>query len=70
MTTRIPEPALVRSTLVAVTGIVALIVGHTIDTSWIEAIVTTYAALSPILAGILIRRVVTPVASLGSQAPE
>jgi len=40
---RIPEPALIRSVLVAVTGVIAFIVGHQIDTSWIEAVLTVYA---------------------------
>lgn len=61
---RIPEPALIRSALVAVTGIVALIVGHNIDVSWIETVTNVYAALSPLIAGLLIRPAVTPVAKL------
>ncbi|MFI9507581.1 hypothetical protein [Nocardia sp. NPDC052566] len=58
---RVPEPALVRSSLVAITGILALVLGRQVDTAWIEAAVTIYAAVSPILAGYLIRRVVTPI---------
>ncbi|MEV0027554.1 hypothetical protein [Nocardia sp. NPDC050793] len=57
---RIPEPALVRSILVAVTGVIALFVGQQIDTGWIESAVTVYAAISPIIAGVLIRQAVTP----------
>ncbi|RJO74180.1 hypothetical protein D5S18_18680 [Nocardia panacis] len=60
-TPRVPEPALVRSTLVAVTGIVALIVGHAINVEWIDSAVTVYTMLSPIIAGLLIRAVVRPV---------
>ncbi|MFI7191487.1 hypothetical protein ACIBQ0_17270 [Nocardia nova] len=59
---RIPEPALIRSALVAITGIIALIVGHNVDVSWIETVVTVYAAVSPFIAGLLIRPAVTPVA--------
>lgn len=58
--TRVPEPALVRSALVAATGIIALVVGHQFDTAWIEAAVTVYAALTPLLAGLLIRPAVKP----------
>ncbi|WP_330256269.1 hypothetical protein OG874_17925 [Nocardia sp. NBC_00565] len=66
---RIPEPALVRSILVAVTGVIALLVGHQTDTSWIEAAVTGYAAISPIIAGVLIRQAVTP-ARVGRPEPD
>lgn len=59
--TRVPEPALIRSTLVAVTAIIAFIIGHQIDVSWVESVVTIYAVLSPIVAGALIRPAVTPV---------
>lgn len=58
---RVPEPALVRSALVAVTGILALILGHAIDVSWIDVVVTCYAAISPFIAGLLIRPAVRPV---------
>ncbi|MFF3221730.1 hypothetical protein ACFYV7_02945 [Nocardia suismassiliense] len=58
---RIPEPALIRSVLVAVTGVVAFIVGHQIDTVWIEAVLAVYGLLTPMLAGLLIRPAVTPV---------
>lgn len=67
---RIPEPALIRSTLVAITGIIALIVGHNIDVSWIEAVTNVYAALSPLIAGLLIRPAVTPVAKLSASDGE
>lgn len=59
----VPEPALIRSALVAVTAIVAVVIGVNVDTAWIETVVTVYAALSPIVAGFLIRPAVTPVAN-------
>lgn len=59
--TRIPEPALIRSVLVAITGVLAFILGHQIDTSWIEAVLTVYGLLTPVIAGALIRPAVTPV---------
>ncbi|WP_378734681.1 hypothetical protein [Nocardia brasiliensis] len=58
---RIPEPALIRSVLVAVTGVVAFVLGHQIDTAWIEAVLAVYGLLTPVLAGLLIRPAVTPV---------
>lgn len=65
---RVPEPALIRSILVAVTGIIALVVGKAIDVTWVDSVVTVYAALTPIIAGVLIRSAVTPVKSAHSQA--
>lgn len=62
---RIPEPALIRSTLVAISGVIAFLVGHAIDTSWVDSIVTIYGLLTPILAGVLIRPAVTPARNLG-----
>lgn len=58
--TRVPEPALIRSTLVTVTAVIAFIVGHNIDVSWVESVVNIYAMLSAIIAGLLIRPAVTP----------
>ncbi|WP_227997808.1 hypothetical protein [Nocardia australiensis] len=66
---RIPEPALIRSILVAITGVIALLGGKHIDTSWIETAVTVYAAISPIIAGVLIRQAVTP-ARAGTPEPD
>lgn len=61
MSARIPEPALVRSTLIAATGILAFILGKNIDVSWVEPVCNFYGFAAPVLAGLLIRRVVTPV---------
>ncbi|MEV0031443.1 hypothetical protein [Nocardia sp. NPDC050793] len=58
---RVPEPALVRSVLVAITGVVAFVVGREIDTVWIESVLTLYGLLTPVLAGVLIRPAVSPV---------
>ncbi|WP_051407502.1 hypothetical protein [Nocardia sp. CNY236] len=60
--TRVPEPALVRSVLVAATGVVAFLLGRELDTAWIEAALTVYGLLTPIITGALIRPVVTPAA--------
>ncbi len=57
----LPEPALIRSLLVAITGAAAYLLGREVDTSWIEAALTVYGLLTPLLAGILIRPAVTPV---------
>ncbi|WP_067798316.1 hypothetical protein [Nocardia beijingensis] len=58
----LPEPALIRSVLVALTGVLAYLLGHKIDTGWIETVLTIYGLLTPVVAGALIRPVVTPVA--------
>ncbi|MBH0777015.1 hypothetical protein [Nocardia bovistercoris] len=58
---RLPEPALIRSVLVAVTGVLAYFLGHSVDTAWIEGVLTIYGLLTPIIAGVLIRPAVTPV---------
>ncbi|MGW4742345.1 hypothetical protein [Nocardia xishanensis] len=60
--TKIPEPALIRSVLVAITGVIAFVVGHRIDVSWIESVLTLYGLLTPVIAGVVIRPAVTPVA--------
>lgn len=60
--TRVPEPALIRSTLVTITAVIAYVIGRQIDVSWIESVVTLYALAAPVIAGALIRPVVTPVA--------
>ncbi|MFE2998657.1 hypothetical protein ACFXG4_27100 [Nocardia sp. NPDC059246] len=59
--TRWPEPALVRSVLVAITGVIAYVVGHSIDTSWITTVLDIYTLFTPVVAGAAIRPVVTPV---------
>lgn len=58
---RLPEPALVRSVLVAITGVIAFVAGHRIDIAWIEAVMTLYGLLTPVIAGVVIRPAVTPV---------
>lgn len=60
---RLPEPALIRGVLVAITGVIAYLVGHQIDTAWIEGVLVVYGLLTPIIAGFLIRPAVTPVAT-------
>ncbi|ADD80812.1 putative holin [Rhodococcus phage ReqiDocB7] len=58
---RVPEPALVRGALVAVSAVVAVVVGHEVDVAWVDYVTNIYAALSALVAGIVIRRKVTPV---------
>ena len=58
---RVPEPALIRSLIVAVVGVLAVVLGRQIDVSWVEYVVQTYALAAPLIAGYFIRRVVTPV---------
>lgn len=63
---RLPEPALIRGVLVAITGVIAYLFGRQIDTSWIDAALTIYSLLTPIIAGVLIRPAVVPVSKLGA----
>jgi hypothetical protein len=65
---RVPEVALVRSTLITITGIAAFVLGHQVDTSWIEAVCNIYGMLTPVLAGILIRQGVSPVVGKHAKA--
>lgn len=58
---RVPEPAVVRSALVSVSAVVAVVVGYQVDSALIEQIVTAYAAVSALVAGFLIRPAVSPV---------
>lgn len=67
---RVPEPALIRSAIVAVTGLLAVILGRSIDISWLDTAIMFYAALSPIVAGFLIRRVVTPTGRHAARDPQ
>lgn len=59
--TSFPEPALIRSVLVAITGVIAYLLGRQIDTTWIESALTIYGLLTPLVAGAVIRPAVTPV---------
>lgn len=63
---RMPEPALVRALLVTITAVIAYFVGHAIDVSWIESVVTIYALVSSMVAAAFIRPAVTPVSKLSA----
>lgn len=58
---KIPEPALIRSVLVAITGVVAFLIGREVDTAWVETLLTLYGLATPVIAGAVIRPAVTPV---------
>ncbi|GAA5081582.1 MULTISPECIES: hypothetical protein [Nocardia] len=58
---RVPEPALIRGLLVAVSAIVAVVAGKAVDTAWVDFATQGYALVSPLLAGLWIRPAVTPV---------
>lgn len=60
---RVPEPALFRSFLVTVTGVVAFVIGKNVDTSWIESATVLYGIASPFIAGLLIRGAVRPAST-------
>ncbi|MEU2033416.1 hypothetical protein [Nocardia amamiensis] len=59
--TRFPEPALIRSVLVAITGVIAYLLGRQIETTWVESVSTVYGLLTPLIAGAVIRPAVTPI---------
>ncbi|MGW6423503.1 hypothetical protein ACWF82_12570 [Nocardia sp. NPDC055053] len=58
---KVPEPALIRSVLVAITGVVAFLIGREVDTVWVETLLTLYGLATPVIAGAVIRPAVTPV---------
>jgi multisubunit Na+/H+ antiporter MnhG subunit len=64
--TRIPEPAVIRGVLVAITGVAAYFLNREVSTAWIDAALTIYTLLAPIVAGLVIRPAVTPVKRLGT----
>lgn len=65
---KVPEPALVRSVLVAVTGVIAYLLGREVDTAWVETLLTLYGLATPVIAGAIIRPAVTPVPATTSEA--
>ncbi|MDO3649345.1 hypothetical protein [Nocardia mangyaensis] len=62
-----PEPALVRSVLVAITGVIAFLLGREVDTGWIESVLVLYGLATPVIAGAVIRPAVTPVPGSGGE---
>lgn len=58
--TRVPEPALIRSALITITGVIAYFLGHAIDTAWVDSLTTLYGLVAPLVAGVLIRQAVSP----------
>lgn len=58
------EPAVVRGLLVAITAIIAAIVGREVDPGWIDTITNTYVLAAPLIAGLLIRPKVASMARL------
>ncbi|WP_051179660.1 hypothetical protein [Nocardia concava] len=66
---RVPEPALVRSVLVAASGVLAYFLGRQIDTAWVDSLTTIYGLIAPIVAGLLIRPAVKPVKGAVAEIP-
>ncbi|QIS05939.1 hypothetical protein F5X71_29770 [Nocardia brasiliensis] len=58
--TRVPEPALIRGFLVALSAIVAVVVGKNVDVAWIDLATQAYTLVSPLIAGLWIRPAVAP----------
>ncbi|MFD4432601.1 hypothetical protein [Nocardia sp. NPDC058497] len=65
---KVPEPALIRSILVAVTGVVAFLIGREVDTAWVETLLTLYGLATPVIAGAAIRPAVTPVSGSAGES--
>ncbi|WP_336086213.1 hypothetical protein [Nocardia sp. SSK8] len=65
---KVPEPALVRSVLVAITGVIAYLLGREVDTAWVETLLTLYGLATPVIAGAIIRPAVTPVTATTDEA--
>lgn len=59
-TVKVPEPALVRGFILTITSIIAIVFNINVDLGWIDSVLVIYAALAPMIAGLLIRRKVTP----------
>lgn len=57
---RVPEPALVRGFILTITAVISFFLQKQIDVSWIDALLTVYTFVAPLIAGILIRRKVAP----------
>ncbi|MGS2807404.1 hypothetical protein [Nocardia sp. MW-W600-9] len=64
----VPEPALIRSVLVAVTGVVAYLIGREVDAAWVETLLTLYGLATPLIAGAVIRPAVTPVSGSAGES--
>ncbi|MFD6392815.1 hypothetical protein ACWF9G_03895 [Nocardia sp. NPDC055029] len=65
---KVPEPALIRSVLVAITGVVAFLIGREVDTAWVETLLTLYGLATPVIAGAVIRPAVTPVSGSAGES--
>ena len=58
------EPAVVRGLLVAISAIIAAVVGHQVNTEWVDTATNLYMLAAPFIAGLLIRRKVASMARL------
>lgn len=61
------EPALVRSLLVSLTSVAAVLVGHAVNTGWVDVVVNIYAIVATLVAGLLIRPAVWPNAKVARE---
>ncbi|MBF6298204.1 hypothetical protein IU459_11700 [Nocardia amamiensis] len=69
--TKLPEPALIRSAGITITGIAAYLLGREVSTEWVETVTTIYGLIAPLVAGYLIRRVVSPTPEyIGKHRPK
>lgn len=59
--TRIPEPAVLRGVVATAVPLIGLIVGKTLDLSWVDPAIAVYAVAAPMALSFWIRSKVTPV---------
>ena len=57
----VPEPLVLRGILLTVLGLVGLVLGKTLDVTWVDQAIAAYAAVAPIVLSFWARRFVTPV---------
>jgi hypothetical protein len=65
------QPALVRGAIVAASGLIALVLGHTvIDTGGVDVILNAYTAISALVGALWIRPAVTPHVKVVAYKPD
>jgi len=64
------NPAVVRSIIVAVVAVIVLITGKAIDDSTVDIVANVILLLLPIVAGLFIRKAVTPNAKVIALKPD
>jgi hypothetical protein len=63
VTSRVPEPALIRGAVVAVLSLVGVVLGHQIELPWLDEALNAYAVVVPLALSLWIRQYVSPAKS-------